>query len=100
MLKADIAVVLALCAALASAIGAGSRQQSAHEGTDEPVGPWELIRMSLRDARGWFGGGGTASTKLATRRARRGGGRPWLRGGGVRAVVLCLDPGGVGRDDL
>ena len=61
MLKSDIAVVLALCAALASAIGAVSRQQSAHEITDEPVGHWELFRMSLRDARWWLGGGGAVA---------------------------------------
>ncbi len=61
MLKADIAVVLALCAALASAIGAVSRQQSAHEVTDEPVGHWELFRMSLRDTRWWLGGGGAVA---------------------------------------
>ena len=61
MLKSDIAVVLALCAALASAIGAVSRQQSAHEVTDEPVGHWELFRMSLRDARWWLGGGGAVA---------------------------------------
>ena len=61
MLKSDIAVVLALCAALASAIGAVSRQQSAHEVTDEPVGHWKLFRMSLRDARWWLGGGGAVA---------------------------------------
>jgi hypothetical protein len=61
MLKSDIAVVLALCAALASAIGAVSRQQSAHEITNEPVGHWELFRMSLRDARWWLGGGGAVA---------------------------------------
>jgi hypothetical protein len=61
MLKSDIAVVLALCAALASAIGAVSRQQSAHEITNEPVGHWELFRMSVRDARWWLGGGGAVA---------------------------------------
>jgi nitroreductase len=61
MLKSDIAVVLALCAALASAIGAVSRQRSAHEVTEEPVGHWELFRMSLRDARWWLGGGGAVA---------------------------------------
>ncbi|OBH12425.1 DMT family transporter [Mycobacterium sp. E1747] len=61
MLKADIAVVLALCAALASALGAVSRQQSAREVADEPVGHWELFRMSLRDARWWLGGGGAVA---------------------------------------
>jgi drug/metabolite transporter (DMT)-like permease len=51
--KADIAaVVLALAAALASAIGNVVRQQSAHEVTDEPVGYLPLFLMSWRN-RSW-----------------------------------------------
>jgi hypothetical protein len=55
MAKADIAILLALCAALASAIGSVIRQQSAQKITDEPVGHWELFRLSLRDRRWWLG---------------------------------------------
>jgi hypothetical protein len=51
--KADIAaVVLALAAALASAIGNVVRQQSAHEVTDKPVGYLPLFLMSWRN-RSW-----------------------------------------------
>jgi hypothetical protein len=57
MAKADVAVVLALCAALVSAIGSVVRQRSAQEIADEPVGHWELFRLSLRDTRWWLGGG-------------------------------------------
>jgi drug/metabolite transporter (DMT)-like permease len=59
--KADIAVLLALCAALASALGGVVRQRSAQEITDEPVGHLELFRMSLRDSRWWLGGGGAVA---------------------------------------
>ncbi|MBV8179042.1 MAG: DMT family transporter [Mycobacterium sp.] len=53
MPKADIAaVVLALAAALASAIGNVVRQQSAHEVTDKPVGYLALFLMSWRN-RSW-----------------------------------------------
>jgi drug/metabolite transporter (DMT)-like permease len=57
MTRTDIAVVLALCAALVSAIGSVIRQRSAQEIADEPVGHWELFRLSLRDTRWWLGGG-------------------------------------------
>jgi hypothetical protein len=56
MAKADIAVLLALGAALVSAIGSVIRQHSAHEITDQPVGPWTLFLLSLRDRRWWLGG--------------------------------------------
>src|SRR5579875_1055060 len=56
MAKVDIVVVLALCAALASACGDVIRQRSAQEITDKEVGHLELFRMSLRDARWWLGG--------------------------------------------
>ena len=53
MPKADIAaVVLALAAALASAIGNVVRQQSAHEVTDKPGGYLPLFLMSWRN-RSW-----------------------------------------------
>lgn len=57
MTRTDLAVVLALCAALVSAIGSVVRQRSAQEIADEPVGHWELFRLSLRDTRWWLGGG-------------------------------------------
>ena len=56
MTKVDVAVLIALCAAFASAIGDVIRQRSAHEITDEEVGHLELFRMSLRDKRWWLGG--------------------------------------------
>jgi drug/metabolite transporter (DMT)-like permease len=52
MPKADIAALLALAAALASAIGNVVRQQSAHEVTDKPVGYLALFLMSWRN-RSW-----------------------------------------------
>jgi drug/metabolite transporter (DMT)-like permease len=61
MAQAHIAVALALCAALVSAIGSVVRQRSAQEVTDEPVGHWELFRLSLRDTRWWLGGGAAVS---------------------------------------
>ncbi|WP_062908040.1 DMT family transporter [Mycobacterium avium] len=56
MSKVDVAALIALCAALASAVGDVIRQRSAHEITDKPVGHLELFRMSLRDTRWWLGG--------------------------------------------
>lgn len=54
---AIIAALLALCAALASAIGDVIRQRSAQEITDKDhVGHLELFRMSLTDIRWWAGG--------------------------------------------
>jgi len=56
MTKVDVAVLIALCAALASAVGDVIRQRSAQEITDKEVGHLELFRMSLRDKRWWLGG--------------------------------------------
>jgi drug/metabolite transporter (DMT)-like permease len=56
MSKVDVAALIALCAALASAVGDVIRQRSAHEITDKEVGHLELFRMSLRDKRWWIGG--------------------------------------------
>jgi drug/metabolite transporter (DMT)-like permease len=56
MSKVDVAALIALCAALASAVGDVIRQRSAHEITDKRVGHLELFRMSLRDTRWWLGG--------------------------------------------
>jgi drug/metabolite transporter (DMT)-like permease len=58
MSKADYAALIALCAALASAIGDVIRQRSAQEITDKEVGHLELFRLSLRDMRWWLGGCG------------------------------------------
>lgn len=54
--RAYVAILLALGAALVSAIGSVIRQRSAHEIVDKPVGAWELFRLSLRDTRWWLGG--------------------------------------------
>lgn len=56
MSKAELAAVLALCAALASAIGNVIRQRSAQEVTDKQVGHLTLFGMLLRDTRWWMGG--------------------------------------------
>lgn len=59
-----IAALLALCAALASAIGDVIRQRSAQEITDQQVGHLQLFWLSLRDAR-WWGGGAAAVANYA-----------------------------------
>ena len=59
-----IAALLALCAALASAIGDVIRQRSAQEVTDQQVGHLKLFWLSLRDPR-WWGGGGAAVANYA-----------------------------------
>ncbi len=56
MSKVDVAALIALLAALFSAIGDVIRQRSAQEITDQEVGHLELFRMSLRDTRWWLGG--------------------------------------------
>lgn len=56
MSRPDLAALLALCAALASAIGNVVRQRSAQEVTDKPVGHLTLFGMLLRDKRWWMGG--------------------------------------------
>jgi drug/metabolite transporter (DMT)-like permease len=61
MSRADFAALIALCAALASAIGDVIRQRSAQEITDKEVGHLELFRLSLRDTRWWLGGGGAVA---------------------------------------
>jgi hypothetical protein len=58
MSKADYAALIALCAALASAIGDVIRQRSAQEITDKEVGHLELFSLSVRDPRWWLGGMG------------------------------------------
>jgi drug/metabolite transporter (DMT)-like permease len=61
MSKADFAALIALCAALASAVGDVIRQRSAQEITDKSVGHLELFRLSLRDTRWWLGGAGAVA---------------------------------------
>lgn len=56
MSDANLAAVLALCAALASAVGNVIRQRSAQEVTDKRVGHLKLFGMLLRDTRWWLGG--------------------------------------------
>ena len=65
MSKADYAALIALCAALASAIGDVIRQRSAQEITDEPVGHLELFWLSVRDSRWWLGGMGAVADAIA-----------------------------------
>ncbi|BBZ75359.1 hypothetical protein MANY_06960 [Mycolicibacterium anyangense] len=64
MNKADIATVLALCAALCVAIGDVIQQRSAQTVTDEPVGHVALFLRLLKDWKWWLGslvaGGGFA----------------------------------------
>jgi drug/metabolite transporter (DMT)-like permease len=61
MPEAGIAAVVALFAALASAVGNVIRQRSAQEITDERVGHWALFGKSLRDTRWWLGSGGAVT---------------------------------------
>jgi hypothetical protein len=62
MSNVDIAAVLALCAALAAAIGNVIRQRRAQEVTDKPVGHLALFSMLLRDTRWWLGGIGDVAS--------------------------------------
>jgi drug/metabolite transporter (DMT)-like permease len=56
MASAEVAaILLALGAALVSAVGSVIRQRSAHEIVDKPVGAWELFLLSVRDSRWWWG---------------------------------------------
>jgi hypothetical protein len=58
----DIAGFLALCAALAAAIGSVIRQRIAQQITDEPVGHLALFGMLVRDKRWWLGGVGDVAS--------------------------------------
>ncbi|OBI22324.1 hypothetical protein A5712_12880 [Mycobacterium sp. E2327] len=64
MSDTNLAVLLALCAALASAVGNVIRQRSAQEVTEEQVGHLTLFGMLLRDKRWWLGGLGDISSYL------------------------------------
>jgi drug/metabolite transporter (DMT)-like permease len=61
MSTAEVAALIALCAALASAIGDVIRQRSAQEITDQEVGHLELFWLSVRDPRWWMGGVGAVA---------------------------------------
>jgi drug/metabolite transporter (DMT)-like permease len=61
MSTTDVAALIALCAALASAIGDVIRQRSAQEITDKEVGHLELFWLSVRDPRWWMGGMGAVA---------------------------------------
>jgi drug/metabolite transporter (DMT)-like permease len=61
MSATDVAALIALCAALASAIGDVIRQRSAQEVTDKEVGHLELFWLSVRDPRWWMGGMGAVA---------------------------------------
>jgi drug/metabolite transporter (DMT)-like permease len=63
-----VAAVLALGAALVSAIGSVIRQRSAQEIVDKPVGAWELFLLSVRDTR-WWGGAVAAVANYALQAA-------------------------------
>jgi hypothetical protein len=61
MSTTEVAALIALCAALASAIGDVVRQRSAQEITDRDVGHLELFWLSVRDRRWWMGGMGAVA---------------------------------------
>src|ERR1700710_939815 len=61
MSKADVAALIALCAALASAMGDVIRQRSAQGVTDKEVGHLQLFWLSVRDPRWWMGGMGAVA---------------------------------------
>ncbi|HEX7322221.1 MAG TPA: DMT family transporter [Mycobacterium sp.] len=85
-----IAALLALCAALASAIGGVIRQRSAQEITDEQVGHLELFWLSLRDAR-WWGGGAAAVANYGLQAAALAAGSVMLVTGlQVTALLFAL----------
>ncbi|BBZ12693.1 DMT family transporter [Mycobacterium branderi] len=62
MSNTDIAGFLALCAALAAAIGSVVRQRIAQQITDEQVGHLALFGMLVRDGRWWLGGLGDVAS--------------------------------------
>lgn len=62
MANAEIAGLLALCAALAAAIGSVIRQRIAQRITDGQVGHLTLFGMLVRDGRWWAGGIGDVAS--------------------------------------
>lgn len=86
-----IATLLALCAALASAIGDVIRQRSAQEITDKPdVGHWELFRMSVRDPKWWGGGLGAVGNYVLQAAALAVGSVMLVTGLQVTALLFAL----------
>jgi drug/metabolite transporter (DMT)-like permease len=69
--RADIAVLLALGAAVFIAIGDVIHQRQAHDVTDEQVGHVELFTRLLRD-RQWWSGSGVAAVGFALQAAALG----------------------------
>ncbi|MBS9531997.1 DMT family transporter [Mycobacterium sp. M1] len=85
-----IAALLALCAALASAIGDVVRQRSAQEITDKEVGHLELFWLSLRDARWWAGGGAAVANYVLQAAALAAGSVMLVTGLQVTALLFAL----------
>lgn len=85
-----IAALLALGAALASAIGNVVRQRSAQEITDEQVGHLELFWLSLRDARWWIGGAGAIANYVLQAAALAVGSVMLVTGLQVTALLFAL----------
>ncbi|HEU4363774.1 MAG TPA: DMT family transporter [Mycobacterium sp.] len=85
-----IAALLALCAALASAIGDVVRQRSAQEITDKEVGHLELFRMSLRDVRWWAGGVAAVANYALQAAALAAGSVMLVTGLQVTALLFAL----------
>lgn len=85
-----IAALLALCAALASALGDVVRQRSAQEITDQQVGHLELFRMSLRDIRWWAGGVAAVANYVLQAAALAAGSVMLVTGLQVTALLFAL----------
>ncbi|MGE2836693.1 DMT family transporter [Mycobacterium sp. SMC-4] len=83
MAKADIAVLLALAAALFVAVGDVLHQRSAQQVTDEPVGHVALFAHLLRD-RGWWLGSAVAAGGFGLQAAALGFGSVLL----VQALLV------------
>ena len=90
MEKADLAALLAVCAALASAIGNVARQRSAQEITDEPVGHLALFRMSVRDRRWQLGALGAIANYVLQAAALSFGSVMLVTGLQVTALLFAL----------
>ena len=85
-----VAALLALCAALASAVGDVVRQRSAQEITDREVGHLELFWLSLRDARWWAGGAAAVANYALQAAALAVGSVMLVTGLQVTALLFAL----------
>ena len=85
-----VAALLALCAALASAIGDVIRQRSAQEITDKHVGALELFWLSLRDPRWWAGGAAAVANYALQAAALAVGSVMLVTGLQVTALLFAL----------